>query len=289
MNAAGLRTRAQVLAAVRAWFADQGFLEMPTPTVVRSGAMEPTLHPVRAEGGFLRTSPEFALKRVCAAGLPRVYEIGPCYRAREQGRWHSVEFTMLEWYRVGANLADLRRDVEAIVRCAFAVTGRETPSFVRRTVVELFAADGVDLTRASPVDLAPGESDWDTAFFHRWVDRIEPRFTGALFVEDWPASQAALAVVRDDRDWPVAQRFEAYVDGVELANAFLELTDASEQRRRFEAANAERIAAGEPPNPLDEAFIEAVGRLPPTAGIALGVDRLVALAMGAEDIACAQV
>lgn len=290
MSPAGLRARAQVLAAVRAWFADQGYLEVPTPTMVPSGGLEEHLHPFRVGDLHLRTSPEFALKRVVAAGLPRIYEIGPSYRAREQGPWHATEFLMLEWYRVGASLSDLMEEVEQLVTVAYAAVGRNPPGpFRRLTVRELFAEDGIDLARASASDLQAGETDWDTAFFHRWVDRIEPRFEGALFVEDWPASQCALAEVRDDGDWPVAQRFEAYVDGVELANAFLELVDATEQRERFRKANVRRLAAGEPVNPVDEAFVAAVGRMPRTSGIALGIDRLAALAMGAGAIACTRV
>ena len=287
MSAAGLRARARVLAAVRRWFEDHGYLEVPTPTMVVSGGLEEHLHPFRVGDLHLRTSPEFALKRAVAAGLPRIYEIGPCYRGREHGPWHATEFLMLEWYRVGGALSDLMEEVEALVRVAYTALDRPPPGpFVRRTVRELFQEDGLDLATATADDLLPGETDWDTGFFHRWVDRIEPRFAGALFVEDWPASQCALAEVRTDGDWPVAQRFEAYVDGVELANAFLELVDADEQRRRFAEANAKRVAAGETPNPVDEDFVAAVGKMPRTAGIALGVDRLVALAMGAEGIAC---
>ncbi|MEZ4319572.1 MAG: amino acid--tRNA ligase-related protein [Myxococcota bacterium] len=289
MNTDGLRARAVVLRALRHWFDDHGYLEVPTPTLVRSAGMEEHLHPLACADGFLRTSPEFALKRVVSAGLPRIYEIGPCFRDREQGTWHGREFTMLEWYRVGAELSDLMAEVEALVSAAAAALGRAAPGPFRRTTIrELFAADGVDLVTASPREIA-AEDTWDDAFFRRWVERIEPSLTGAVFVEDWPASQAALARVRDDGDWPVAQRFEVFVDGVELANAFLELTDAGEQRHRFHEANALRAEAGEATNPIDAAFVEAVGKMPPTAGIALGVDRLVAVLTGSSGIEAARV
>lgn len=282
----GLRDRALVLAALRRWFEAHGYLEVPTPALVRSAGLEPHLHPLQVADGFLRTSPEFALKRVVASGMPRVYEIGPCWRDRELGTWHGREFTMLEWYRVGASLPDLMAEVGELVAVAAHALKRHDPGpFSRITVRELFARDGVDLARASAEDLSPSDTGWDDAFFRRWVDRIEPSLTGALVVEAWPASQAALARVRDDGDWPVAERFEVYLHGIELANAFLELTDASEQRARFAEANALRIAMGERPNPVDEAFVEAVGRLPPTAGIAMGVDRLVAALTGADGIA----
>ena len=195
---------------------------------------------------------------------------------------------MLEWYRAGAALPDLMREVESLVNTAYEAVGRVAPAFRRTTVRDLFAQHDIDLTRATPSDLCATETDWDTAFFHFWVSHIEPSFDGALFVEDWPASQCALATVRDDGDWPTTQRFEAYVDGIELANAFYELVDTTEQRRRFMRSNEQLLAAGESANPIDEPFIEAVGNMPPTSGIALGVDRLVALAIGLDGIACAR-
>jgi lysyl-tRNA synthetase class 2 len=285
-----LRDRALVLAALRRWFDARGYLEVPTPALVRSAGLEQHLHPVRAADGFLRTSPEFALKRVVASGLPRVYEIGPCFRDREVGDWHGREFTMLEWYRAGATLPDLMCEVEALFATAARALGRPDPGPFRRvTVRELFLADGVDLATASAEQISAGETGWDDAFFRRWVERIEPSLKGALIVEQWPASQAALARVRDDGPWPVAERFEVFVDGVELANAFLELTDEDEQRHRFAEQNALRAAAGEHPNPVDEDFVRAVGRLPPTAGIALGLDRLIAVVTGARSIAAGRV
>lgn len=277
----GLRARASVLAAVRRWFADHGYLEVPTPVLVPSAGMEEHLHPVRAEGGLLRTSPEFALKRVLAAGLPRIYEIGPCFRDREHGDWHGREFLMLEWYRVGAGPAEVMDEVEQVVAAAAAALGTTPPPWRRRTVRALFLeATGLDLATASAADLSPRDPAWDDAFFRRWVEEVEPTFTEGLFVTEWPASQAALAQVRDGGGWPFAERFEAFLHGVELANGFLELLDPVEQRRRFAAANASRIAAGEAPHPVDEGFVAAVGRMPRTTGIALGLDRLVAALSG---------
>lgn len=286
MNTSFLRDRATVLGAVRRWFADHGYLEMPTPALVRSAGMEEQLHPLSVADGFLRTSPEFALKRVVSAGLPRVYEIGPCFRDREAGRWHQREFTMLEWYRVGATLPDLMDEVAELVASAADALGVDDPGpFQRTSIHALFAADGVDLHHATADEISPGEVGWDDAFFRRWVEHIEPNLTAPTIVEDWPSSQAALARVRDDGPWPVAQRFEVFLGGVELANAFLELTDGDEQRARFTMANANRAHAGETLNPIDEPFIEAVAGMPPTAGIALGMDRLVAVLTQCENIA----
>jgi len=284
VNPDGLRTRAVALQAIRSWFYEHGYLEVPTPALVRSAGMEEHLYPLPCADGFLRTSPEFALKRVVSAGLPRVYEIGPCFRDREQGSWHGREFTMLEWYRVGAELADLMDEVEQLVQVTAAALGQRAPApFVRTTIRELFRQDGVDLAKASARDIA-AEDGWDDAFFRRWVERIEPGLQGAMIIEDWPASQAALAQVRDDGEWPVAQRFEVFIDGVELANAFLELDDGAEQHRRFHEANALRAAHGEAPNPVDQPFLDAVAVLPPTAGIALGIDRLLAVLTGSPGI-----
>lgn len=269
---------------MRRWFDAHGYLEVPTPVRVPTAAMEEHLFPIASEDLWLRTSPELALKRVLASGLPRVYEIGPCLRGREQGRWHATEFLMLEWYRVGAGLVELMDETEALVRVASRAVGAEDAPFVRLTVAEAFAHAGLSLS-----DLEPEDASWDTAFFRAWVETVEPALPSRCFVRDWPASQAALSEVRDDGPTPVAQRFEVYIDGIELANAFLELRDEAEQRRRFAVENAKRRAAGEPEHPVDEAFCEAVGRLPPVAGIALGIERLVAVLTRAEELACVQV
>ncbi len=285
----GLRATSVVLRALRRWFDAHGYLEVPTPVRVPSPALEEHLFALEAQGAFLRTSPEFALKRVLAAGLPRIYEIGPCFRGREGGDWHGTEFTMLEWYRAGAELADLMDDVGNLVATASEAVGREAPSAWARWTVRDLVADrtGVELVGSEVGALqaacgAPSNPDepWDEAFFRLWVDRVEPTLSGAVFVEDWPASQAALARVRDDGIWPVACRFEAYVDGVELANAFLELTDARELARRFDASGAARREAGEAPHPMDPLLLDASGRMPRTCGIAMGVDRLVAAVSG---------
>lgn len=289
LDAEGLRARSLVLRALRRWFDDHGYLEVPTPVRVPSPALEEHLYALHAQGAALRTSPEFALKRVLAAGLPRIYEIGPCFRGREGGPWHGTEFTMLEWYRAGAELPDLMDDVTSLVAAAAEAVGRPPPAPWRRWSVRDLVLDrtGLDLAHAGVVEIqraagAPVDADepWDDAFFRLWLDAVEPTLEPAVFVEDWPATQAALATVRTDGPWPVACRFEAYLHGVELANAFLELTDPRELARRFAASASTRAEAGEPPHPVDTALLSATGRMPRTSGIALGVDRLVAAVMG---------
>lgn len=281
LTAPEVRARAATLRALRRWFDDHGYLEAITPVVVPSPAMEEHLHPVAAGAGWLRTSPEFALKRIMATGVGRVYEIGPCMRDREAGPWHRSEFTMCEWYRAGAELGDLMSEVEQLVACAARALGVSAPSWQRTTVGEVFErATGLDPTQCTARELSGVDEPWDDAFLRRWVTDVEGTLSGAWFVEGWPASQAALARVEHRAGRRVARRFEAYLNGVELANAFLELTDPVEQRRRFEASNAARAAAGEAPHAIDEDLVRAVGRMPRTSGIALGVDRLVAALCG---------
>lgn len=292
IDPAGLRARAAVLRGLRGWFERNGYLEVPTPARVPSPALEEFLFaPAVQGGGFLRTSPEFALKKVLAAGLGRIYEIGPCFRERERGDWHGAEFTMCEWYRVGGSLHDGMDDVEGLIGAAAAALGVPDPGPWRRVAIrDLFReVTGLDPATADPIALSGVDEPWDDAFLRRWVTDVEPALTGAVLVHSWPASQAALARVRDDGDWPVAMRFEAFLGGTELANAFFELTDPVELRRRFLASNQARVAAGEAPHPVDEALIAATGRLPPTTGVALGVDRLVASLLGWSGIGAGRV
>ena len=156
-----LRARAQVLSALRGWFGDHGYVEVPTPVVVPSPALEETLFAFPAAEGFLRTSPEMALKRVLAAGLPRIYELGPAFRARESGPWHRGEFLMLEWYRVGASLPNLMAEVVALCEVAAHAVGVPTPgAWQRRTVRELFIETaGVDPAVAGAAELSPRDAD----------------------------------------------------------------------------------------------------------------------------------
>ena len=268
MDPAALRARAHILRAMRGWFDDRGYLEVHTPTLVPAGAMEENLEVVAAGDGVLHTSPEFAMKRVLAAGLGRIYQVGPCFRAEESGRHHHREFTLLEWYRVGAGTPELMDEVESLVATCARAVGAPVPAFSRRAVGDLLTDSG----------------DAD-AWFRAWVDRVEPTLTAPTIVYGYPAWQAALAQVRGG----VADRFEVFLGGLELANAFGEERDPAVLRRRWEAGNAARAAAGRLPHPIDHGFLEAVGRMPGCAGIALGVDRLVMALLGVDDIARVQV
>lgn len=288
IDTSSLRARSVALRSVREQFHAWGYLEMPTPVMVNSPAMEEHLHPVSAgTGKYLRTSPEFGLKRVVSAGLPRVYEIGPCFRDEEKGPWHQTEFTMIEWYRVGGHITNMMDEVEQLLQTVATALNVEPPKrWERVTVSDLFKSIcDIDLTTATANDLAPNRNlSWDDSFFVRWLDEIEASLPAAVHVRDWPASQAALAQIRTDRIWPTAVRFESYVNGIELANCFFELNNADIQRQRFAESNQRRVHANLAEHPVDQAFIKAVGKLPSTVGIAMGLDRVMAAVTGADSI-----
>ncbi len=276
MNALGvpspelLRRRAELVRAVRAWLWDHGFVEVEVPVLVRSPALEEHLEALQvADQGFLHTSPEFALKRVLASGLGRIFSITPCFRGEEWGPLHATEFTMLEWYRVGTDYRGILDDCEALVAACAETLGVDFPRPRRVTVAALWR-ELVD----QPM---PEDSD---EMLRVWVTQVEPRLQEPTFVLDYPADQSAFAVVRGD----IAERFELYWRGVELANAFTELLDPRELVERWTHSNEARRAAGREPHPIDQRLVEAVGRHPHAGGIALGVDRLAMLLLGVDDI-----
>jgi lysyl-tRNA synthetase class 2 len=301
---ASLEARGRIVRAVRAWFEGQGFLEVSTPSRVRSPGQEIHLDAIPSgEGHWLITSPEYHLKRLVASGLPRIFEICKCWRAEELGPHHRTEFTMVEWYRANAPLEVLATDCEALVAVAFQAAGRDAVAlgrgapFARTTVRELFERHaGFSLVGdETPAELRAtaekagvrlgGATAWDDIFYQVFLDRIEPELTASppTFVFDWPAPLGALA---RPHPWDprVVERFELYAGGLELANAFGELTDPVEQRRRFDEESRIRAARGKAVYPVDEALLAALPQMPPTVGIALGLDRLIMLATGARDI-----
>jgi lysyl-tRNA synthetase class 2 len=302
---ATLAARARILKAVRAWFDEQGFLEVDTPARVRSPGQEVHLDAIAAGDGYwLITSPEYHMKRLVAAGCTRIVQIGKCWRGEELGPHHRTEFTMIEWYRAGEPLEALASDCEQLVRVAVQAAGRapaavgaEAP-FERATVRELVARHaGIELAgdedaaalraKVAAAGVQAGSATaWDDIFYQLFLDRIEPALARSrpTFVFDWPAPLAALARPKPG-DPRVVERFELYAGGLELANAFGELTDAAEQRRRFEHEARLRAERGKDVYPIDEELLAALPAMPATAGIALGFDRLVMFALGATDIA----
>ena len=244
------------------------------------------------------------MKRLLAGGLERIYQVCKCFRGNEHGPHHASEFTMVEWYRGFAELDDIIADTEQLVsEVVRAVGGTSridvTPPWPRLTVGEAMqrwagiavagdepAAELVARARAAGIEIAP-DAAWDDAFFAAFLARVDPAIAALsrpLILEDWPAPLAALAR-RKPEDPRVALRFEAYVGGLELANAFGELTDPVEQRARFEDDRRMRAARGRPVYPIDDKLLAALAEgLPPSAGIALGFDRLVMIATGATSI-----
>ena len=299
-----LTRRNVMLAATRAFFTARFYTEVETPYAVPTPGEEVHLHPYRLEpsGLYLHTSPEFAMKKLLAGGAGKIFQLARVWRHERTSPSHATEFTMLEWYAPGATMDDLIAEVcdylAAILPPVFTYAGHDISLAAanRLTVAEAFtrfvnadllatAANAPALAAASGATLRPGET-WEDLFFRLLLALVEPNIghPGPTFLTHWPAAQAALAR-RDPDDPRVAERFELYIAGLELANAFVELTDAAEQRARFVEDRARRAALGGPSWPLDEDFLEAVGNMPPCAGIALGFDRLVMLATGATSIA----
>jgi elongation factor P--(R)-beta-lysine ligase len=312
-----LAVRARILAAVRSYFSAAGFLEVETPTRVPAPGQEVHLDAfVAGAGRFLITSPEYHMKRLVAAGATRIFQITRAFRAEEQGPHHQPEFTIIEWYRANQPLEVIADDCEALLRAAAQAAGTfpvlpprpggparpgvqlDAP-FERTTVAALLgrhagielhgdetAAALADKARSAGIDLG-GARAFDDVFFQIFLDRVEPHLGLAqpTFVFDWPLPLAALARTKAGQGRPpVAERFELYAGGLELANAFGELTDAVEQRARFVEESALRAARGKTVYPLDEKLLAALPLMPATAGVALGFDRLVMLATGAGDI-----
>lgn len=313
-----LALRAQIKAKLRSWFDAQDFLEVETGIVQASPGNETHLHAFEAHwvdhGGeaaqaYLHTSPEFAMKKLLAAGEPRIYQFAPVFRAREISALHAPEFVMLEWYRAGADYTALMADCAAILRLTVEVGGTRIAryrgrdcdllaaperlsvcdAFIRYAGIALQAhltnRDGLaDAAQQAGIRIAPDDT-WGDIFSRILSERIEPQLGQgrATILDHYPISEAALARPSPD-DARFAERFELYICGVELANAFGELTDAAEQRRRFEADMAEKARVYGYAYPLDEDFLAALPLMPAASGIALGFDRLVMLATGAERI-----
>ncbi len=279
-----LAERARILQRIRAFFIDRGFLEVETPHRIPVNAPEPHIDTVASGDWALHTSPELAMKRLLAAGYPKLFQLCRVWRDGERGRLHLPEFTLLEWYRAGADyhalMDDCRRLLDALLpdgslRYQGRMIDLASP-WELLTVREAFA-------RYATVDVDNAlEND---RFDDILTAEIEPHLgrTRPTFLVEYPAQLAALAR-RKPGDPTVAERFELYIDGLELANAFSELTDPHEQRLRFEADEAARRTAGKLPRPLPEPFLAELGGIDHAAGIALGVDRLVMLLTDAESI-----
>jgi lysyl-tRNA synthetase class 2 len=279
--APALEARAKILRAIRRFFDERGFLEIETP--IRIPAPPPEVHIDAEPSGpaFLRTSPELHMKRLLAAGYSRIYQMGPCFRRGEFGARHHPEYTMLEWYRADADYTDILLDTKTLLQeVARQIHGKTTIPYHGRNI-------SLDIWERMTVSQAFIQSaGWDPAvdfdadrFDLDLVDKVEPALPldAPVVLMDYPALAAALSR-RKASDPRVAERWELYIAGMELANAYTELTDVEEQISRFEQWNQQREALGKARYPRDEAFLQALKNgMPPAGGIALGVDRLVML------------
>jgi lysyl-tRNA synthetase class 2 len=279
---------------IREYFASQGFLEIDPPQRVRAPGVDRHVDALRAQDGYLVTSPELGLKRLLVGGIPRLYSLSHAFRRNEQGNLHEPEFLLLEWYRAFAGQPEVERDTEeVVVAVARALRGKSdlvTPTgrrldlrtpFPRLSVSEAFAR------HAGIRDVASLAAEDEDRYFELFVARVEPalaKLDRPLFLFDYPLSQAALA--RPSREDPrFAERFELYAGGIELCNGYGELTDPREQRRRFHAERLARRKARRPVYPTDRRFLRALAEgMPPSGGNALGVDRLILLATGANSV-----
>jgi lysyl-tRNA synthetase class 2 len=317
-----LKLRARLLAAVRSFFEARGYWEVDTPCLSHDCVIDPNLAPFVARwhpAGFpssdapadsqlvyLQTSPEFAMKRLIVAGAQAIYQLGHVFRNGEFGRWHSPEYTMIEWYRVGDTHREQMQVVEDLVNSVWQAA-RTAPRlqwstpFLRTTYRDAFhrhtGADVVGMTTAEiaefarqrldaiPESMSPDDRDgWLNLLL---AELVEPNLGQARpeFLLDYPASQCAIARIREESP-PVAERFELYIQGVEICNGYHELTDSQELASRMEAETARRQVLGQPPLPVSNRLLEAMQHgLPACAGVALGFDRLMMLACDKQSLA----
>ena len=297
MNIDVLVERAKIVSAIRRFFDERGFVEVETAVRIDAPAPEehidcPVVLGAASRGemnpsdgrdvSYLRASPELQMKKLLAAGMDRIYQIGPCFREGERGSRHNPEFTMIEWYRKGATYLDIKDDLVSLV--SGLMSSREDFRRETKDASDGFATLAVRDAYRKYAGWDPWEGAWDQdRFDFDMATKIEPAIKalgGGVFLTDYPPQAASLAKLRGD----VAERWEFYWDGMELANCFTELCDREEQLRRFEAAKAARQELGESDYPIDREFIACLPQIGSAAGVALGVDRLVMVLTKAKEI-----
>ncbi len=276
-----LHLRARVIQAIRRFFIDHDYLEVETPCRLPAPAPEAHIDAVAAENWYLHTSPELCVKRLLAAGYPRIFQICRCFRSTERGRRHLPEMTLLEWYSAGHNYLDMMDQCRDLIRCTAKQTGLKDVLVYQGQNIDLeghwdkmTVAQAFDKFASLSLQAALANNRFDevTAL------EIEPHLghSKPLFLYDYPASSGALARLKPD-DRSVAERFELYIGGLELCNAFTELTDSDEQRKRFEKELSLRKRSGKQVYPMPEKFLDSLKFMPEASGNALGIDRLVML------------
>lgn len=302
-----LETRFEIIKKIREYFWAQKFIEVETPTIVAHPGMEPNISAMKItvhdeqgneHTGYLHTSPEYTMKKMLAAGFSNIFYLGKTFRDQESfGGLHNPEFTMIEFYRVEADMFTLMDDVQHMIDFVADRVERRKVKVERFHMKEIWNKYiGIDLDeylsrekmyelcKEKKYNIAEDES-YEELFYRIFLDHIEPKLKdlGAVIIHHYPAQMAALSRVSAD-DPRYAERFELYIDGIEIANAFTELTDADEQIRRLREEQEERRRQGKDVYEIDEEFIESLRMMPESAGIALGVDRLMQVLLGCQDI-----
>jgi lysyl-tRNA synthetase class 2 len=280
-----LQQRARLIQAIRQFFIEKGYLEVETPYRIPAPAPESYINAIPSGEWFLHTSPELCMKRMLAAGYAKIFQICRCWRGGERGSQHIPEFTLLEWYRSGCDYLGLMDECEEIIQDVASSIGLGKKIIYHDQVIDLTKPwERISVKEAfrhySPV--AMGEALKRDLFDEIMVRDIEPRLGigKPTFIYDYPAERRAMARLKQG-DQTLAERFELYLGGLELANAFSELIDAEEQRKHFLEENINRHVLGKLAYPIPEKFLEELGNMPPSAGIAMGVDRLVMVFLNA--------
>ncbi|MDH5444852.1 MAG: EF-P lysine aminoacylase EpmA [Gammaproteobacteria bacterium] len=299
---ASLKIRARIRKRIRAFFDALGVMEVETPILARAGVTDPHIDSLQtswsdhSETVYLQTSPEYAMKRLLAAGSGPIYQLSKVFRHGERGRQHHPEFTMLEWYRPGYDHHRLMLELDDLIRkCLSEHLDLEHSVFLsyRQAWLETIDIDPftanteqlkayIDQQGIDVSGLDDERDDWLQLIMTHCIEPALPKNT-PFYIYDFPSSQAALARIRHDNP-PVAERFELYINGMELANGFHELIDADEQRKRFEMDLIKRQQMGKVAMPIDEKLLNALPDMPDCAGVAVGVDRLLMVAVGAAAI-----
>lgn len=296
-----LERRFEIIKNIRSFFSEQDFIEVETPLIVGLPGQEPNLSPIQttvhdeqgvAHTGYLHTSPEYTMKKMIAAGFSNIFFLGKCFRDKESfGGLHNPEFTMIEWYRTDVDMFSIMDDVESllihlgykggVVRMHMNEVWKKYAKVDLREYLDVLSLRELCVNKGYAVTQ---DETYEELFYRIFLNEIEPKLKdiGAVMIHHYPAQMAALSKLSDDTGY--AQRFELYIDGVEIANAFSELTDSQEQLKRLEEEREERKRQGKRVYAIDSEFIDALKTIPTCAGIALGIDRLVQVLTGCENI-----
>jgi lysyl-tRNA synthetase class 2 len=275
-----LRIRAAVIQSVRDFFTSKGFMEVETPHLIPANAPEEYIEPIYTPPFYLQTSPELCMKRLLCRGHEKIFQICRCWRSSERGKNHVPEFTMLEWYRADSDYSDIMNDCEELLAWVGNLcrkNGIKDSACLTRMVRRITVKDAFDKFAAIDMEAAVSDGSFDEVM----INIIEPALVdiSPVILMDYPSKMASLARVKPENP-ELAERFELYAGGLELANGFSELNDPIEQLARFKKTNMRRSESRLPPLPLPEPFLAELGEMPQSAGIALGVDRLVMLCAG---------